>query len=130
MDDARIPDNDGGQPIDEKIVADGPSAYFSNLPIKAMAEAIKKAGLPGRVSNSAGTYVCNHIMYQLLHIINESYPNVKGGFIHVPFSEAQVAHREGMASMYLPSITEALRLSIIAAATTDIDIKETAGTIC
>lgn len=129
MDDARIPDNDGQQPIDEKIVENGPEAYFSNLPIKAMAESIKKAGLPGSVSNSAGTYVCNHIMYQLLHIIKESYPTMKGGFIHVPFSEAQAAHRDGVASMHLSSITEALRLAVITAATVGVDVKETAGSI-
>lgn len=130
VDDARIPDNQGGQPIDEAIVTGGPAAYFSNLPIKAMAEAIKAGGLPGGVSNTAGTYVCNHIMYQLLHMIHTTYTSMKGGFIHVPFSEYQVLQRMGQPSMYLPSITEALRLAIVAAVTTEEDIKASGGTIC
>lgn len=85
IDDARIPDNEGNQPIDRTIYPDGENAYFSNLPVKAMVEAIKKAGLTSSLSNSAGTYVCNHLMYGVLYHIDEIYKGMKGGFIHVPY---------------------------------------------
>ncbi len=67
--DARIPDNEGNQPIDEPVFADGDAAYFSNLPVKAMVQAIKDAGYPSSLSNSAGTYICNHVMYGILYYI-------------------------------------------------------------
>lgn len=86
IDDARIPDNEGNQPIDEPIFADGDAAYFSSLPIKAITNEIKKEGIPASVSNTAGTFVCNHIMYGLLYLIDKKYNNIKGGFIHVPFT--------------------------------------------
>ncbi|MGZ7215709.1 pyroglutamyl-peptidase I family protein, partial [Streptococcus pyogenes] len=76
-DDARIPDNEGNQPIDVPIRKDGPSAYFTSLPIKAMVEAIHKVGLPASVSNSAGTFVCNHLMYQVLYLVDKKFPSVK-----------------------------------------------------
>ena len=82
--DARIPDNEGNQPIDEPIFPDGPAAYFSNLPVKAMVQAIKDAGYPSVLSNSAGTYICNHVMYGILYYIEKEFPNVRGGFFHVP----------------------------------------------
>jgi len=129
VDDARIPDNDGQQPIDQPVVEHGPAAYFTNLPIKAMAKAIQDAGLPGGISNTAGTYVCNHIMYQLMHMIKDQ-PGLRGGFIHVPFIESQVVHRNGVSSMSLASISQALQVAILAAVSHDEDIKETAGTIC
>lgn len=90
LDDARIKDNEGNQPIDEKVYPDGDSAYFSNLPIKAMTEAIKSTGIPASVSNTAGTFVCNHIMYGLLYHIEKSNVAKKGGFIHVPYIPQQV----------------------------------------
>ena len=71
IDDARIPDNEGNQPIDTPIFADGEAAYFSNLPVKAMVEAIKKEGLKSSLSNSAGTYVCNHLMYGVLYALDK-----------------------------------------------------------
>lgn len=73
LDDARIPDNEGNQPIDEPIFPDGENAYFSTLPVKAMVEAIRKEGLPSSLSNSAGTYVCNHLMYGVLYFIHNEY---------------------------------------------------------
>lgn len=130
LDDGRIPDNKGQQPIDEAIVADGPAAYFSNLPIKAMVEALKEAGIPGMISNSAGTYVCNHIMYQLMHLIATKYPEIKGGFIHVPFCESQVVNRPNVASMNLESISKGLMVCVETAASVKEDIKKTGGTIC
>ena len=82
--DARIPDNEGNQPIDEPIFADGDAAYFSNLPVKAMVQEIKDAGYPSTLSNTAGTYICNHVMYGILYYIHKEFPNARGGFIHVP----------------------------------------------
>jgi len=89
VDDARIPDNAGNQPIDMPIVPGGPAAYFSTLPIKAMTAAIRAAGLPASVSNTAGTFVCNHLMYGLLHHLALNHPEIRGGFVHVPFLPEQ-----------------------------------------
>ena len=74
VDDARIPDNEGNQPVDEAIQPQGQPAYFSQLPIKAMVAAMKEAGIPAVVSNTAGTFVCNHIMYQVQYMIDTKYP--------------------------------------------------------
>lgn len=93
VDDASITDNAGAQPIDAPIVPDGPAAYFSTLPVKAMVAAIRQAGLPASLSNTAGTFVCNHLMYGLLHLLATRYPGVRGGFMHVPFAPQQVTDR-------------------------------------
>lgn len=85
--DARIPDNAGRQPVDEPIVPDGPAAYFATLPVKAMVGAIRAAGLPAELSNTAGTFVCNEVMYALLHLLARRYPGVRGGFLHLPRPE-------------------------------------------
>ena len=92
VDDARIPDNAGQQPIDIPIFEDGAAAYFSNLPIKAMVTKIREAGLPASVSNTAGTFVCNHLMYGVLYHIARSFPGVRGGFLHVPFVPCQTVN--------------------------------------
>ena len=92
--DARIPDNAGFQPQDEPVAPGGPAAYFSTLPVKAMAQAIRAAGLPGEVSNTAGLYVCNNLMYGLLHFLAGTRRNIPGGFLHVPLTDAQAAARE------------------------------------
>ncbi len=89
VDDARIPDNAGDQPTDQPIVPGGPAAYFATLPVKAMVRAIRAAGLPADVSNSAGTFVCNHLMYGLLHYLAETRPGTPGGFLHVPAAAGQ-----------------------------------------
>lgn len=82
--DASIPDNAGAQPAEEPILPGGPAAYFSNLPVKALAEAIRAAGVPAAVSNSAGTFVCNQLLYRVMDTVRKKYPTVRGGFIHVP----------------------------------------------
>jgi pyroglutamyl-peptidase len=97
IDDGRIPDNDGQQPIDTPIQPDGPPAYFSLLPVKAMVTAMKKAGVPAVVSNTAGTYVCNHIMYQVLYMIDREFPGKRSGFVHVPYTPQQVVDKPGAA---------------------------------
>ena len=112
IDDANIKDNEGNQPVDEIIFEDGENAYFSNLPIKALVEKIKEAGIPAGISNSAGTFVCNHIMYGLLYLIDKKYPHIKGGFIHVPYLPKQVVNKRNTPSMSLDNIKEALILAI------------------
>lgn len=97
IDDARIPDNQGQQPIDETIVASGPAAYFSTLPIKAMVNSMREAGIPASVSQTAGTYVCNHVMYGLLHRLSDQQA-IKGGFIHIPYLPEQAAAHPGAPS--------------------------------
>ena len=115
VDDARIADNAGNQPVDEPIYPDGPNAYFATLPIKAMVAAIREAGLPSSVSNSAGTFVCNHLMYGLLYAADKKYPDMRGGFIHVPFLPAQVVTKPNQPSMSLDNIVTALTVAVAAA---------------
>ncbi|MGX4686150.1 pyroglutamyl-peptidase I [Vagococcus sp. JNUCC 83] len=112
VDDARIPDNEGNQPIDELIQKDGQSAYFTQLPVKAMVNAMKEAGLPGAVSNTAGTFVCNHIMYQVQYMIDKEFPKMKGGFIHVPFIPSQVVDKPNLPSMSLDDIVRSLEKAL------------------
>lgn len=112
QDDARIPDNEGQQPIDCVIREDGAAAYFSSLPIKAMVRAIHQAGLPASVSNTAGTFVCNHLMYQVLYLVDKQFPNVKAGFIHIPFMMEQVVDKPNTAAMNLSDITRGLEAAI------------------
>lgn len=112
VDDGRIADNDGYQPIDTPIRTDGPAAYFSSLPVKAMVTAMRKAGIPAQVSNTAGTYVCNHIMYQILYFIDREFPGRRGGFIHVPYSPQQVAFQPPQPSMGIDDMTTALKAGL------------------
>ncbi|MEG1651195.1 MAG: pyroglutamyl-peptidase I, partial [Oscillospiraceae bacterium] len=115
VDDARIPDNEGNQPIDKPIFADGEPAYFATIPIKAIAQRIKDAGLPSSVSNSAGTFVCNHLMYGVLYTLAKKYPKMRGGFIHVPFIPSQVVGRPAPApSLSITDITRGLEAAIAA----------------
>lgn len=127
QDDARIPDNEGNQPIDTVIQEDGESAYFSQLPIKAMVCAIHKAGLPASVSNSAGTFVCNHIMYQAIYLNHKIFSNTKAGFMHVPYLTEQVVDRPNTASMSLEDIIKGTTASI--SAIVEFDGKEDLKTI-
>jgi pyroglutamyl-peptidase len=126
VDDARIPDNAGQQPIDTPIVEGGPAAYFSTLPIKAMMVGLRDAGFPAEISQTAGTYVCNHIFYGLMHALRDKR-NVRGGFIHIPYSPTQAAAHPGAASLSTEVVTEAVRLAIRIALTTVTDSKLSAG---
>lgn len=131
IDDARIEDNEGKQPIDIKIKEDGENAYFSNLPIKAMVKNMMDNGFPGAVSNTAGTFVCNHVMYGVLYLIDKKYPNMKGGFIHVPYIPNQVIKKPNTPYMSTQDISKCLELCIEALANnSDGDIKAVGGTIC
>ncbi|PIF75602.1 pyroglutamyl-peptidase I [Variovorax sp. 54] len=129
IDDARIPDNAGQQPIDLPVVKDGPAAYFSTLPIKAMVRDMRAAGLPAAVSNSAGTFVCNHIFYALMHRLatRPALAHTRGGFVHVPYLPEQASSKPGVASMALDAQVEAFRVAIRTALTVRHDVRETAG---
>lgn len=130
IDDARIKDNEWNQPIDISIFEDGENAYFTNLPIKAMIKELHDGGIPGSVSNSAGTFVCNHVMYGLLYMISKRYPGKKGGFIHVPYIPGQVLSKGNMPSMSLEDISRGLELCIKAAVENNEDLRTVGGTIC
>ena len=112
QDDARIPDNQGNQPIDTPIRLDGQAAYFSTLPIKAMVQAIKEEGLPATVSNTAGTFVCNHLMYQALYLADKKFPNMRAGFMHIPYMTEQVLNKPNTASMCLTDIVRGIEAAI------------------
>ena len=115
LDDARMPDNAGAQPVDEEIAANGPPAYFATIPVKAMARAIRAAGIPAEVSNSAGTYVCNHVMYGVLHFLAASGKKARAGFIHVPYAESQVLDKRDAPAMSIESMAKAIQAAIGAA---------------
>ena len=129
QDDARIPDNQGNQPIDTPIRQDGQAAYFSTLPIKAMVQAIKEEGLPATVSNTAGTFVCNHLMYQALYLADKKFPDMRAGFMHIPYMTEQVINKPNTASMNLTDIVRGIEAAIGAIVDyKDKDIKLVGGT--
>ncbi len=114
--DARIPDNDGEQPLDEPLHEDGEPAYFATVPVKAMVENMKAHGIPASLSYTAGTYVCNAVMYNTQYMIAKRYPGIKEGFIHVPFAAEQVVNKpNGTPSMSLEMIAKGLEYAIEAA---------------
>jgi len=130
VDDARIPDNEGNQPIDKPIYEDGEPAYFATLPVKAMVEAIRKEGVPSSLSNSAGTFVCNHIMYGVLYEIAKMNKEIRAGFVHVPFIPQQVVGRPSPApSLSIADITRALEAAVSAIVKNEKDIVAVGGKI-
>lgn len=111
--DGRIPDNAGYQPVDVPIQEDGETAYFTSLPVKAMVQRMRDAGIPAAVSYTAGTYVCNYLLYTLLYLIDKKYPHVRGGFIHVPYAMEQVINKPlGTPSMDLRQIARGLETAV------------------
>jgi pyroglutamyl-peptidase len=126
VNDARIPDNLGEQPVDTAVVADGPAAYFSTLPIKAMVKAVREAGIAASVSQTAGTFVCNQVFYLLQHALAGT--RIRSGFMHVPYLPEQVA-TTGQPSMPLASIVEGLRVAVTAAWATQVDVVEAGGQV-
>ena len=129
VDDARIGDNLGRQPIDLAIEPDGPAAYFSTLPIKAIARDVREAGVPASVSNTAGTFVCNHVFYALMHRVatRAALAGARAGFMHVPYTAEQVAGRPGVPSMPLATQIAGIRQALRTAVRVQVDAKETAG---
>ncbi len=128
VDDASIRDNGGQQPVDAAIAADGPAAYFSTLPIKAIVRALRQKGLVAGVSQTAGTFVCNHVFYGLMHHAAELPQPVKAGFIHVPFLPEQAAVRQGAPpSMALEDIIAGIKLAVEVTVSVEHDVHETGG---
>lgn len=111
VDDAPIKDNAEQQLVDTPIVAGGPAAYFSTLPIKAIVAALRAGGLPASVSQTAGTFVCNHVFYGLMHAL-AGRDDVRAGFIHIPYLPEQAARHPGAASMSLAQMIEGLRIAV------------------
>lgn len=126
IDDARIADNSGQQPVDAPVIPDGPAAWFSSLPIKAMVAALRERGIPASVSQTAGTFVCNHVMYGLLNKIS-GQAETRGGFIHIPYLPQQAAAHPGAPSMAAETVKEALEIAIAVALHQTTDIKITGG---
>ncbi len=117
MEDADIPDNEGNQPCDKPVIPGGPAAYFATLPNKAMVQAIQDAGLPAAISNTAGTFVCNHLMYSVLHLIKKEMTGTLGGFIHVPYLTEQAGKKpEPAFGMELSDIVRGLHAALSAVA--------------
>jgi pyroglutamyl-peptidase len=125
VNDARIPDNAGAQPVDTPVVEGGPAAYFTGLPIKAMLQALLKAGINAEVSQTAGTFVCNHVFYGLMHrLAQPPWAGTRGGMIHVPWLPEQ-----GQPSMRLDEIVAGLAVAVECALTTEKDIRKEAGAL-
>lgn len=129
VNDARIADNEGNQPIDTPVVEDGPVGYWSTLPIKAIVEALRNQGIPASVSQTAGTFVCNHIFYGLMHQIMQMDRDVRGGFIHIPFLPEQAAKHPGQPSMALETIVQGLEYAIVTAINYKQDISVVGGQV-
>jgi pyroglutamyl-peptidase len=127
VNDFRIPDNDGLQPIDVPVIEGGPAAYFSTLPVKAVTAALRAAGVPAHLSNSAGTHLCNHSLYLLAHLAATEYPGMRTGFLHVPWLPEQVVRHPGQASMATETLVTALRVAIAAIRSNAEDLQVSEG---
>lgn len=129
---AHIPDNAGNQPLARPIVEGGPDAYFTTLPVHAMAAHMKEAGIPAAVSYTAGTFCCNELLYGLLHLCATEYPAMRGGFIHVPYATEQAAELgDGTPSMSVDMMVRGLTLALEAIiAHPEGDIAAADGTEC
>ncbi|WP_353884530.1 pyroglutamyl-peptidase I [uncultured Bifidobacterium sp.] len=125
---ARIPDNDGAQPLGEPLRADGPDAYFATVPVKAMVANIRANHLPAFISYTAGTYVCNSIMYHALYLCDRTFHGTIAGFMHVPYEPGQVVDKpEGTPSMPLDTIARSLEYAIEAVVRGDVADDMVAG---
>lgn len=130
VDDGRIPDNAGYQPVDEPIDPAGLNAYFATLPIKAIVDGIRKQGIPASISNTAGTYVCNHLMYGVLNHIYQNKLPMRAGFMHIPFLPNQVVNKpNNVPSMSVETILKAIETAIRVIIATAEDIKKAEGAI-
>ena len=153
---ARIPDNAGKQPLSQHIIDGAPDAYFASLPVNAMVAAMNQAEIPAAVSYTAGTYVCNDVMYQVLHALATRFPETRGTFLHVPFATEQVVEKNAagekgaageksaagekgtagekfrpVPSMPLEMMTRGLQVALEAALATDVDLADSeSGTTC
>lgn len=127
---ARIKDNEGNQPMDTALHEDGETAYFTNLPCKAVVKELRDNKIPAHISYTAGTFVCNDVMYHVLYLIDKKYSHVRGGFIHVPYALEQVVDKpQGTCAMSIETITKGLELAIKAIVENEKDITLQVGTI-
>ena len=134
IDDCRIPDNEGNQPIDEPVVKGGPAAYFVTVPIKAIVENIKAHNIPASISNTAGTFICNHVCYGVAHLAAQrtaAGKPMKSGFIHIPFLPEQAIGKPALTpSMSLETIVSGITHALEAIVEHGSDIKVSGGKIC
>lgn len=134
IDDCRIPDNEGNQPIDEPVIKGGPAAYFVTVPIKAIVENIKAHNIPASISNTAGTFICNHVCYGVAHLAAQrtaAGKPMKSGFIHIPFLPEQVIGKPALTpSMSLETIVSGITHALEAIVKHGSDIKVSGGKIC
>ena len=128
VDDARIPDNRGQQPIDLPVVLGGAAAHFSSLPIKAIVAALQHAGWPAEVSQTAGTYVCNHVFYALMQALRRRR-GVRGGFMHLPLTPDQAGAAAGQPSLPLAVQIDGVRVALQTALSTRVDLRITGGAV-
>ncbi len=127
--DARIPDNSGAQPIDVPVVAGGPDAYFATIPVKAMMQNVRDHNMPCFVSYTAGTFVCNAVMYMVLHMCAVQYPDIRAGFMHVPYENSQAIDKlQGTPSMSLKDIAVSIEYAVEALVKNESDIAVGGGT--
>ncbi|EEK72708.1 MULTISPECIES: pyroglutamyl-peptidase I [Bacillus cereus group] len=127
IDDARIADNEGNQPVDMPVVEEGPNAYWSTLPMKAIVKKLREEGIPSSVSQTAGTFVCNHLFYGLMHELEKHDKKIKGGFVHIPFLPEQASNYPGQPSMSLSTISKGIELAIEVATEVEVDIVACGG---
>ncbi|SFN25751.1 pyroglutamyl-peptidase I [Dokdonella immobilis] len=126
--DARIPDNAGLQPIDKPVLEDGPMAYLSSLPVKAIRAALHELDVPASLSLSAGSFVCNQVFYWLAHLLATEHPGLRGGFIHVPWLPEQLVAHPGEPCLPLSTMLHGIRAAIACAVTTATDLEVAGGT--
>ncbi len=130
LNDFRIKDNEGNQPLDCPIVEGAAPAYFTTLPVKAMVESIKAAGIPSTLSYTAGTFVCNQVMYGVAEYIDRNNLDIKSGFVHIPFMTEQVLEKKNQPSLSLAQLTLGLEALIKAALDNEVDTIGVSGEIC
>ena len=125
--DARIPDADGAQPIDVRVIDDAPDAYFSTLPVKAILERMRRLGIPAALSQTAGAYVCNQAFFVLAHLVATRHRETRAGFVHVPWLPEQAARHPGQPSVALETMVEGVRAAIDVALSTHTDRRFAGG---
>lgn len=128
--DARIADNLGNQPIDEVISQNGATAYFTNLPLKAISYELTQNGIPNAISYSAGSFVCNYVFYQLMELIERRNLAIQGGFIHIPYLPEQVVNLASQPSMGMETLLKGIELILKCIVSQPIELKISGGTIC
>lgn len=125
VDDARMPDNAGEQPIDVAVVRSGPAAYWSRLPIKAIVAELRARQIPASVSQTAGTFVCNHVFYGLMHLLRWQRP-VRAGFIHVP---RRTGMKTSAPTLPLATMVEAITIAVETTVQRPRDLRHSGGGI-